>query len=246
MRWRLSLSAVSLSALLAVPVPAALAAQETSVLSIQVRSYPDLRPLAGAQVILQGVGIGGITDRQGRLQVANLQPGVRSVEVRYLGREKQQVQVDLRGGQPTQLRFDLPLVPIILAEVKVRARPTRLETVGFNNRRSTGGGVFYTRADIERLRPRNLSDLLRQTSGVSVGMPGSHGYSSASFRGNERRNCPIQFYVDGTLAGFFNIDEVRPPDVEGIEIYRGAATIPPQYNQGTSLCGVIVIWTRNR
>lgn len=57
--------------------------------------------------------------------------------------------------------------------------------------------------------------------------------------------CPIQYYVDGTFVALFNIDEILPGDVEGMEIYRGAATIPAEYNKGTAICGLILIWTRN-
>jgi hypothetical protein len=34
--------------------------------------------------------------------------------------------------------------------------------------------------------------------------------------------------------------------VEGIEVYSGASTIPPQFNtrEGTTICGVVLIWTR--
>ena len=42
------------------------------------------------------------------------------------------------------------------------------------------------------------------------------------------------------------LDIVDPSTVEGIEIYPGASTVPPQFNtrEGNTICGVIVIWTR--
>ena len=41
------------------------------------------------------------------------------------------------------------------------------------------------------------------------------------------------------------IDELVPPsDVEGIEVYKGAATIPVELNGTGSACGVVSIWTR--
>jgi hypothetical protein len=33
--------------------------------------------------------------------------------------------------------------------------------------------------------------------------------------------------------------------IGGIEVYRSAAEIPPQFNGSGAACGVIVIWTRH-
>ena len=69
------------------------------------------------------------------------------------------------------------------------------------------------------------------------------GFASMS-RTSMGRRCPIQYYVDGVATTGLNIDDVLPRDVEGLEIYRGSSEIPPSFNRGTALCGVIVIWTR--
>jgi hypothetical protein len=57
-----------------------------------------------------------------------------------------------------------------------------------------------------------------------------------------------QIYVDEFLinpGGAFAIDEVLlPPDVEGIEVYRGLSTVPAEFLSPLASCGVIVIWTR--
>ncbi|HJR64475.1 MAG TPA: TonB-dependent receptor [Gemmatimonadaceae bacterium] len=42
----------------------------------------------------------------------------------------------------------------------------------------------------------------------------------------------------------FHIDQLNPEDIEAIEVYRGAAEIPVEYNRSGSLCGVILIWMR--
>ena len=70
--------------------------------------------------------------------------------------------------------------------------------------------------------------------------------SALRFARNPRGNCPPQYFVDGIPASNFDIDEVLPGDVEAVELYSGAAGVPPQYNRfnGTSICGTILIWTR--
>ena len=59
-------------------------------------------------------------------------------------------------------------------------------------------------------------------------------------------------FIDGVLLNPVralpletNIDDlVGPGDVEGIEIYKGPATTPVQFNTMFAGCGAIAIWTR--
>ncbi len=224
--------------------PLAQAQDEVSALTVRVRAAHDLKPLSGAQVVVQGIGIGGATRPDGSITLFGLRPGTRTIEVRYLGYETQRAQVTLEAHRVSETRFDLAMQPIQLAEVRVRARASRLLRTGFYSRRSAGFGTFFTREQIQQMQPRQLSDLMRRVAGANV-TTGRAGLGTAGFRG-ARGSCPVQFYIDGTMASQYLIDEMRPQDVEGLEIYRGAATLPPEYNKGTAMCGVIVIWTRDR
>ena len=43
------------------------------------------------------------------------------------------------------------------------------------------------------------------------------------------------------------VDEIRAQDIHGIEIYRGAATVPAQFaKSGLTQCGAIVVWTKRK
>lgn len=232
-----------LAALGAAPAP--LLAQEGSgSLLVHVVGDDSGRSLAGAQVLVQGMGIGGATNASGTLHLTRIQPGSRMVEVRFLGYAAARAQVTVSAGRESVVNFRLPLEPVRLAEVRVRSRRTRLAGTGFHQRKANGNGTFFTRDEIERMRPRTLSDVMRRVPGASVFSTGS-GWSSANFRGG-RRSCPVQFYVDGTFTSGMLMDEVRAEDVEALEIYRGAATLPPEFNKGSAMCGAIVIWTRER
>lgn len=236
---------LALAALLPLFPRASQAQEEVSSLTVSVRSATTLQPLAGAQVIIQGIGIGGVTDPSGTLRLTGLQTGARSVEVRYLGYSPGRSVVVLQPEKQSSVSFDLNMQPIQLAEVKVRTRRSILFTNGFFQRRGSGFGTFVTRDQIEAMRPRFLSDVLRRMAGVNLVNSAYGGSARASMRGAKvLGNCPIQYYVDGTMTAMFNVDEIRPEDVEGMEIYRGAATIPPSFNKGSAMCGVIVIWTR--
>ena len=52
--------------------------------------------------------------------------------------------------------------------------------------------------------------------------------------------------AQGTGWQVAQIDEIPPGDIEGIELYGGAAGVPPEYSRsrGTSTCGTVLIWTR--
>lgn len=225
----------------------ALHTQETlSGVLVRVRGGVEGRALAGAHVAVQGLGIGALTDVHGVARLPGLQPGSKTILVRYLGYAEQRAMVVLEAGKVVPLTFDLREAPIQLAEVRVRApRRSVLERNGFFEREASGFGVFMTREQIERMQPRYMSDVLRRVAGVSLSSTSFGGTSRATMRGTKvLGSCPIQYYLDGTMTTGFNIDEVTPSDVEGVEIYRGASTIPPAFNKGTAMCGVILIWTR--
>jgi hypothetical protein len=117
----------------------------------------------------------------------------------------------------------------------------------FYDRMARGFGYFVTREQIEKRNPMNLSDMMRMVPGARL-MP-IRGTSMAALRFSRAqggRDCPPQYYVDGVKAWNLNIDDIVPMDVEGIEIYEGASSIPPQYNtkEGNTICGVVLIWTR--
>jgi len=233
--------------LIAVIGSAELQAQNTfGTLEMTVRNAEDESPLAGAVVRVDSLEMGGITDRNGFVRISNLAPGSRRIEVRFLGYASFDDLLVIEAGRLNRFNVLLNAQPIELAEVVVTAGPALLASRGFYERRRVGQGTFFTREEIEEIDPRHMSDLLRSVSGVYVGASGFGPRPGATMRGapSEARNCPIQYYLDGALTVSFNIDYVQPGDVEGLEIYRGSATVPTDYNRGNALCGVILIWTR--
>lgn len=214
----------------------------SSTLEITVTSAMDGRALPGARVIVEGIGISGITDQHGYLRLTGLPPGTRLVEVRYLGYADTAEFLSFNPGRMTRVQFQMPVRPIELTEVRVRGRSNLLATRGFYDRSRSGIGTFLTRGDILRTNPRYLSDYLRRMAGVQV-TRGPFG-AVTTMRGGVGRDCPVQFFVDGTLTHRFNVDVVMPNDIEGMEVYRGSASVPPGFNKGTASCGVILIWTR--
>ncbi len=103
----------------------------------------------------------------------------------------------------------------------------------------------------------------RHVSTQSIGEKSSRGVLQRPDDGADSRGCEPDLYIDGQLyrdssipanpSGDVRIDAMRPrmnkvdnydaipvSEVEGVEVYVGAAT-PLQYHNA---CGVILIWTR--
>jgi len=111
-----------------------------------------------------------------------------------------------------------------------------------------GGGHFFTREQIDSIRPHRTSDLLSRVPGLTFRqVGGTMGGEGMSIRSRDTRCSPL-IWVDGTPAAvtYYDPDLVNPRVIEGIEIYSGVATVPPALAgpAGTGSCGVIAIWTR--
>lgn len=213
---------------------------------VVVRAAATGAPVAGALVSAAGRGLQGTTNARGVVRLVGLATGEQWIRARYLGYATTTERVFVSAGEPAEVRLDLQVQPIRLAEVRVRARRSILQINGFEDRRRSGFGTFITREQIARMQPRLLSDVLRRAGGMQLTPSGTGGMARASSRGNRvvTGSCPIQYYVDGTMTMSFEVDNIPPRDVEGLEIYKGAASIPAAYNKGSALCGVILIWTR--
>jgi hypothetical protein len=158
-----------------------------------------------------------------------------------------------------ELRMAVDAIPLEPLLVTVEARSLRLDAVGFFERSSHSSGKFLSRRTIANRVPSRLTDLMKGMPGVLV-RPGPSGGSSYDVRfmralqSRFGRDCAPSIWLDGILvrpggesilAGLMALDDVIPPvEVEGVELYQRASSIPVGYNTGGSSCGVILIWTR--
>jgi hypothetical protein len=140
---------------------------------------------------------------------------------------------------------------------------------GFDRRaRRNSGGAFIRLADIERKKPVRTSDLFRTFPGVRI--EDSSGVTVLVSARSTRQNspsarktvsgtdalvstpggathCVLRIGTDGRLMpSDFSVDDIRPSDVKGIEVYLGPATIPTEFSsvQPDAPCGLVMIWTK--
>jgi hypothetical protein len=243
-------SAACCAALVFAATPLCLAAQApAAAVHVIVTSAETGEPLAGTQVFLPTAGVGGITSANGELRLAGVTPGIHRVEARRPGYAPRQETLTLIEGASAVVRFALPLQAVVLAALDVKAPEKEshgtamLRDAGFFRRQAGGFGAFITRADIEQQNAGRLSDALRRIPGVQLSRTAFSDQKASMARTTGTR-CPIQYFVNGVPVHGYNIDDMGAQEVEALEIYRGAAEIPPEFNRDSAMCGVIVIWTR--
>jgi hypothetical protein len=188
------------------------------------------------------------SDSLGVFRIVNVPAGKRALHFRRLGFEPKSLDADITEGRTLALSVMLDPFATEIEGMTVEELTRKRQLLSdFYDRESRGFGHFITREQIEKQNPMNLSDMMRMVPGAKVIPVAGTGMSTLRFnRAQIGRDCPPQYWVDGVKAYNLNIDDIIPSDVEGIEIYPGASTVPPQYNtrEGTTICGVVLIWTR--
>lgn len=168
------------------------------------------------------------------------------------------IQVRRIGYRPDSLRVVLPTPSQIDAPIVLRAVGATLATVrvvgrrgvtgpmaGFYQRQSQGLGTFLTHEEIVRRNPTRMTDLFSNMPGLNVA---TRGGIERSVRSRGARCAPV-IRLDGQnlSAMEVDLDTFDPLSFDGIEVYRGGATVPTEFavNQDiSSSCGTIVLWTR--
>jgi hypothetical protein len=189
------------------------------------------------------------TDSAGRFSLGGLRPGPTAFGVRRIGFDSAEFTMQLDTGATVDVNVILAESPTTLPGVTTSADAhVRQVLKGFYARRAADqGGHFFVRSDIEARRVTALSDLLRVLPGVQLQTRNGRDVVQLSRSSlGSARSCPVGIWVDGSLIAGLNIDDISPRDVEAIEVYSGAATVPPAFKTRAAApgCGTIAIWTR--
>lgn len=203
--------------------------------------------IAGAQLTIAGTSFSTTTDGRGAFRFTDGGGRALTIQVRRLGFRPGAVSV---SAEPREQAIRVVLAPSVhaIAPVEVRADRTRYtgRLAGYYQRleRRTQG-QFITRADIEREKPAQLTDMLQRTPGVRI-TRGRPGAQSVRMRG---RDCRPMIWLDGApmASADVDLDSFSPGSLEGIEMYLGSNTAPPRYQmaRGQSECGTILLWSRS-
>jgi TonB-dependent SusC/RagA subfamily outer membrane receptor len=253
-KWRATGTAAVLALLAAGP----LLAQQTGTLTGTVISQGNGQPLGDVQIAVQGVGLGQLTNQDGRFLIVNVPVGEHTVTAQLIGYGAESQTVTVTVGEPVILDFTLRVRAVQLEGMVVTGTPIAAE------RREVGNSIeLVTAEQIEAMPVTSVEDILRgRALGVSVaGLPSQPGAGQrVLLRGVNSitgRNEPL-VYIDGvrmmsdawegsggsmggneSATGFAGID---PRDIERIEIIKGAAASTLYGTEAAA--GVIQIFTK--
>jgi len=205
----------------------------------------------------------------GTLLIERLEAGTVVLEVSHLGHATRRAMGQVPADGPGTLEVALRPEALRMAGVTASGAPTRnRQLLGFYGRVERGSGQYFTRAEIERINPGQVSELFRMVPGMVLvntvagdrpameggqvgGLKRDGGVSTLAGGGPQRGagTCPILYFLDGTpidaAQGVISA-EVDVREVEGVEVYRRVAMAPPQFRRTGEYCGVILIWKREK
>ncbi len=191
------------------------------------------------------------TDSTGLFRLVSLDPAHVTVTIRRLGYDPETFEFTLHPASvdsvAVTLQQNVQLLDAMRTNAALSHRFASLEE--FYQRRDRGsGGMFLTRAEIERHHTTVLTEVLRELPNIRVLRGGGGRHAGIRFQSSSSRaqNCPPELWIDGQRARGTEIDDISATDVEAMELYSGPSTTPMQFSQQASTysCGTIVIWTR--
>jgi hypothetical protein len=205
----------------------------------------DRQPIAGARVSLEGTPHSLVTDRKGRFKFPKVAAGEYLIRAEVEGFPAATTTLRIARDERLDVEFQVGDNPAVaLPELVVDADVPPVSPIReFNRRATTGGGRYITRDFIEKRRAPSIMDLLRSVPGVRIVCPRTARVCSLHLT-RHREGCGPAYFVDGVPADPAVLWLMNPNDLEGVELYSGAAETPPELEGVRSACGAIVLWTR--
>lgn len=230
----------------------AVVAQETGSVTGRVTVQSSGQPVASAQVFVQDLNLGSLTQANGRFLLLSVPVGTHTVTVSSIGFGTASQQVTVTAGGTAEIDFALESVALDLDEIVVTG------TGAPTQRRRLGQTITSVSSEALSTAPiANVSDAL-------VGrLPGARGLMSGGqtgagsqiiLRGTSsisQRQGPL-IYVDGVRienspesavsVQTDRLGDINPQDIDRIEIIKGAAAATLFGTEASS--GVIQIFTK--
>jgi TonB-dependent SusC/RagA subfamily outer membrane receptor len=230
-------------------------AQDTGQVTGTVSSVQNTMGLGDVQVSVTGLGLGALTNQDGRFLILNVPVGEHEIVAQLIGYGQERQTVTVTAGQPVVVNFELRTRAVELEGMVVTGTPIAAQ------RREVGNSIsLITAEQIEALPVTDVGDILRgRTLGVTVtGSASQPGAGSAiTIRGVNSifgRNEPL-VYIDGVRMwegqyetgsgnsqGATALGNIDPRDIERIEVIKGAAASTLYGTEASA--GVIQIFTK--
>ncbi len=203
----------------------------------------------------------GTTDEAGAVRAELPRPGVFRIRATHPGFqpwESEALGFEEGAVVALELRMGLRAIPLDPLVVVGRRSPEAFHLEEFEARRTNPagpGGVFLTRADIERRPLASASQIVQGIAGVTVQpvLTAQNPFGELDRGlivlggGRGGRGCLANVWVDGVQVRqgpAFTVDDLlQSENLAGVEIYRRALQAPAAYQTDPD-CGVVLFWTR--
>ncbi len=197
-------------------------------------------PLVGANIVIDGTGLGTTTNEFGYFQFENLLLGTYSLTASFIGYKSKTINdINTKAVLPIEVNFYLDIKQHQLDEIIITSK---------NNYEQFFGSIqLYTKKDIAQSNYQSVGELLQQVPGVEIHSTGGAGSSKKiSIRGSQANQ--ILVLLDGIklnnqLGGAVDLSQIPTNIIERIEIYQGGNS--PKFGSG-AIGGTINIITRNQ
>ena len=210
----------------------------------QVVQHVDGSPVEQAEVHLTSLSKSVLTNQSGRFRFEEVDHGPTVIRVNHLSFEPQEHLVDVEAGVAYQVTVRMDVDPIEVAGIEVVARSRfvarRLIPV-YERMDRKAFGFFSTTQDFVKRGNPSVAAMLQELPSTRV-RSGRGLTWSIQLRGG----CTPTIFVDGVRVGRGGVSEflnMSTISVEIIEVFPGAASLPPEYNDPGTFCA-IGIWTK--
>jgi len=224
------------------------AIEETSIVTAVITDTTG-RALSGVEVTVVGTDLRQLTDDNGQVYMAGVPSRKVTLHMRHVGYREADLDLFLTPGVRTSTTMVLRralVTATTLTKVIVRGElvPTRYAGTSrfddFYRRKAEGIGTFLTREYMDSRAADRSEDILRSQAGIRIRYRGTRPYI-------EFVRCEqVEVYINGFRShdGFTSFLELNPREIEAMEIYRGVATVPPEFSPQPNDCAAVVVWTR--
>jgi len=205
--------------------------------------------LADVTVTILGRADGAVTNASGAFTLGGVSTGWAEVRFTRLGYATYSGRVLVETGATARLDAVLSEEAIELApiDVSISGRFVYLDDNGFYRRAERGFGRQYSRQDLDALHILEVSDVVRDVSGLVMQHDPNMANRVVALRsrnlGPAGAPCALSVFVDGVRTLDPNLNQVPQDWILGMEVYLGAEA-PAQYRLAGG-CGVVLIWTRD-
>ncbi|MEM9984191.1 MAG: TonB-dependent receptor, partial [Bacteroidota bacterium] len=179
--------------------------------------------LETARVVLEGSGLGAITDRSGAFTIHGIPTGEYTVRVKYLGYRSSTTEISLNAGQTLELAFSMAEDALNLEQVVVSG--TRYEQDRVNN------PVVVNVVDSKILNATQsiaISDALNYQPGVRVETNCQNcGFTQVRLNGLEGAYSQILINsraVFSALNSVYGLDQIPTNIVDRVEVVRSGGS----------------------